>query len=709
MSKQWTCPFCLTRNVFPPHYAEHISESHLPAELYPQFTTVEYQLPGKAATAPAFVFVIDACLPEDELNELKDSIGQAISLLPPATFVGLVTFGTMVTVHELSASSADVPRSFVFKGSKDYDPNLVASLLGIASAGGPGGAGGPSGLAPPAPGMASSTGTNRFMAPVAECGLQVERILADMCRDPWPCPVDQRPARATGVGLRVASVLLERTVGKQGGRIVLCTGGPCTVGPGQVVNRPLVETMRSHSDIVKGNAPLLKPATQWYKELAARIAGNGHTMDIFACSLDQIGLLELRSCIGSTGGLCALADSFGQSVFKESFRRLFRKYDDGHSDSGNLLMGFGATLEVNTSRDFKVSGALGPCISLGKQGPVVSETEVGQGATYAWSLGAIDPTSTLAIFFDVAGKDSGGIAQPGRRHHLQIVTYYQHSSGRYRMRVTTTAGSWSQDAGAGGAAPSLSLAASFDQETAAVVMARVAVSRTESEESNDILNWLDRSLIRLCSRFAEYRKDDPSSFRLAPNFSLFPQFMFHLRRSQFMQTFNSSPDEAAYHRLVFSREDVSNSLLMIQPSLMCYSFSAPPQPVLLDATSVRPDVILLLDTFFYVLIFHGETITAWRDQGYAELPEHAAFRALLQAPRDDAAALMENRFPVPRFIVCDQHKSQARFLMARVNPSVTHNNIADAGASGSGAMPVLTDDVALNVFMEHLMKYAVAS
>ena len=44
--------------------------------------------------------------------------------------------------------------------------------------------------------------------------------------------------------------------------------------------------------------------------------------------------------------------------------------------------------------------------------------------------------------------------------------------------------------------------------------------------------WLDRKLIQLCQKFAEYRKDEPASFRLAANFSIYPQFMFHLRRSQ---------------------------------------------------------------------------------------------------------------------------------------------------------------------------------
>ena len=42
-------------------------------------------------------------------------------------------------------------------------------------------------------------------------------------------------------------------------------------------------------------------------------------------------------------------------------------------------------------------------------------------------------------------------------------------------------------------------------------------------------------LFRLCQKFGEFNKDSPESFRLPENFSLYPQFMFHLRRSQFLQ------------------------------------------------------------------------------------------------------------------------------------------------------------------------------
>ena len=133
-------------------------------------------------------------------------------------------------------------------------------------------------------------------------------------------------------------------------------------------------------------------------------------------------------------------------------------------------------------------------------------------------------------------------------------------------------------------------------------MARIASHKTRTEEAFDILRWIDRMLIRLVAKFADYRKDDASSFRLSSSFSIYPQFMFHLRRSQFLQVFGNSPDETAYNRLILTRESCTNSLIMIQPTLLAYSFNGPPVPVLLDVTSIAPDRILLLDTFFQVPI-----------------------------------------------------------------------------------------------------------
>ena len=68
------------------------------------------------------------------------------------------------------------------------------------------------------------------------------------------------------------------------------------------------------------------------------------------------------------------------------------------------------------------------------------------------------------------------------------------------------------------------------------------------------------------------------------------------------------------------------------------------------------------------------------------------------------AAVFQDRLPVPRMLQCNQYGSQARFLLAKLNPSVTYNS-PQYGASEA----IMTDDVSLQTFMEHLSRLAVAS
>lgn len=113
-SKLWVCPFCLTRNHFPPHYADNITEQNLPAELIPQYVTVEYEVQTIPLQGPpAFLFVIDCCCGKEELAELADSLSQALNLLPPECLVGLITFGTNVSVYELASES--IAKSYIFR------------------------------------------------------------------------------------------------------------------------------------------------------------------------------------------------------------------------------------------------------------------------------------------------------------------------------------------------------------------------------------------------------------------------------------------------------------------------------------------------------------------------------------------------------------------------------------------------------------------
>lgn len=74
--------------------------------------------------------------------------------------------------------------------------------------------------------------------------------------------------------------------------------------------------------------------------------------------------------------------------------------------------------------------------------------------------------------------------------------------------------------------------------------------------------------------------------------------------------------------MILNRENVSNSVVMIQPSLISYSFHSGPEAALLDVVSISADKILLLDSYFTIVIFHGSTIAQWRKAGYHELAEH---------------------------------------------------------------------------------------
>ncbi|XP_036343321.1 protein transport protein Sec23A-like isoform X2 [Rhagoletis pomonella] len=702
-AKLWVCNFCFQRNPFPPQYAA-ISEQHQPAELIPGFSTIEYTIARAPCMPPVFIFLVDTCMDEEELDALKDSLQMSLSLLPPNALVGLITFGKMIQVHELGAEGCS--KSYVFRGTKDLTAKQVQDMLGIGrQSGGPASAPGQPGQPMPGqqrvPGAANTAApavpaANRFLQPISKCDIALGDLLSELQRDPWPVPQGKRYLRSTGAALAIAVGLLECTYPNTGGRILTFVGGPCSQGPGQVVDDELKHPIRSHHDIQKDNARFMKKAIKHYDALALRAATNGHCIDIYSCALDQCGLMEMKQCCNSTGGHMVLGDSFNSSLFKQTFQRVFAR-----DARGDLKMAFNGTLEVKCSRELKISGGIGSCVSLNVKSSSVSDVEIGMGNTVQWKMCTLNPSSTTAFFFEVVNQHAAPMPQGGRGC-IQFITQYQHANGQRRIRVTTLARNWAD------ATTNLPyISAGFDQEAAAVIMARMVVYRAETDEGPDILRWVDRQLIRLCQKFGEYSKDDPNSFRLAQNFSLFPQFMYHLRRSQFLQVFNNSPDETTFYRHMLMREDLTQSLIMIQPILYSYSFNGPPEPVLLDTSSIQPDRILLMDTFFQILIYHGETIAQWRALKYQDMAEYENFKQLLQAPVDDAQEILQTRFPMPRYIDTEHGGSQARFLLSKVNPSQTHNNMYAYGQDGGA--PVLTDDVSLQLFMEHLKKLAVSS
>ncbi|OEL18325.1 Protein transport protein SEC23 [Dichanthelium oligosanthes] len=474
------------------------------------------------------------------------------------------------------------------------------------------------------------------------------QVIEELQKDPWPVPADKRSSRCTGVALSVAASLLGVCVPGSGARIMAFVGGPSTEGPGSVSQSSMFEyhVLKLHSHFF-----IYTDAVNVDVRMASWLA----LLGIVSKSLSE----PIRSHKDLDKGSAPLSDK-AIKFYEDISKQLVNQ--------GHVLDLFACALDQVGVAEMKVA--------VERTGGIVVLAESFGHSVFKDSLRRIFQSSDndLDLSFN-------GIFEINCSKDIKIQ-------------------------GIIGPCTSLEkeLIAGFDQEAAAAVMARLVTFKMEAEADFDPIRWLDRSLISLCSKFGEYHKETPSSFSLSPRLSIFPQFMFNLRRSQFVQVFNNSPDETAYFTMMLNRENVANAVVMIQPSLISYSFQSGPEPVLLDVTAIAADRILLLDSYFTVVILHGITIAQWRKAGYQDQEGHEAFAQLLQAPQEEADAIIKERFPVPRLVVCDQYGSQARFLLAKLNPSVTYNSDNPPPPGGD---VLFTDDVSFQVFMDHLQRLAV--
>ena len=682
-SKSWSCPFCESKNMFPTIYAQNISEQNLPAELLPEATTIEYKLNKKESKFPVFMFLIDIAIEESELSELKETIQSTLSLIPPECEIGIITYGTMCNLVELGFT--DFPKIFVFKGEKKYSAQNIVTQLGLFNKNDP---------------RIQSQNSKKFLVPLKDSEFAINSFLDDLFPDPFPVGFEERKSNCLGLAINVAISLLESVHNGEPCRIFIFAGGPCNIGSGKIVDLKLKETIRNYLDFEKGNENTyhFQEAIKYYEELADRAFKANQIIDIYSCCLNQIGLLEMKFLVEKTGGVMLLTDSFSTRSFKDTFNKIFES-----DEEGNLKMCFKGRSELFVTKPLKLKGALGHLVSMNivnnennNLKMVSNDYPIGQGNTRVWNLGGIDSTSTYTYILDI---DSNNQNNNYRYGIIQFQTSYIASDRTTRLRVTTIKRKISPDLQNN----KYEVAQSFDQEAAAVLLAKIAIDKNIKEERNLVLRWIDKTLIKLTSRFAEYNKDEPSSFRLTKEFAYFPQFIFYLRRSFVLKNFNASPDEVTQFKTILLRENVTNGTIMIQPALFSYSAEDPESnPVLLKIDNMKTDVVLLLDAFFFVCVWYGEDVCKWRDAGFQNEPGYENIKYMLDNPVDYAQSIVSERLPSPRFISADYGTGQERLIKSALDPNLSGSNEFKEGY-------FITDDVSLKVFMEHLIRKAVAS
>ena len=258
-----------------------------------------------------------------------------------------------------------------------------------------------------------------------------------------------------------------------------------------IIHGVVVQTCtKNFQDLEKNAAKHYKEACKVYNAIGIRLATNSHTLDVFACSLDQVGLAEMKIAVDQTGGNMILAEQFRAETFRQSLAKMFAR----DPKTGALEMKFNGTFSVFCTPQIMVCGAIGPISALAVKSQRISENEIGLGQTTSWRMCSFTPTSTIAVYYEVVNQHSNPIPN-GQPFFLQFCTRYKTSDGQIRLRVTTVARRWVESS----LAPEI--VGGFDQEACAVLMARIATFRTENEESFDLLRWLDRTLIRVGAKF----------------------------------------------------------------------------------------------------------------------------------------------------------------------------------------------------------------
>lgn len=101
----------------------------------------------------------------------------------------------------------------------------------------------------------------RFLRPLQQCERNIEDLINEIQRDPWPVPTGKRALRSLGVAISLATSLMEVCYPNVAGRIMTFTAGPATQGPGMVVDENQANVIRGWHDIEKDNIQWMTKVT----------------------------------------------------------------------------------------------------------------------------------------------------------------------------------------------------------------------------------------------------------------------------------------------------------------------------------------------------------------------------------------------------------------------------------------------------------------
>ncbi|KAI5148613.1 protein transport protein SEC23 [Enteropsectra breve] len=592
----WSCLFCNYKNSFPA-YARNISPENLLPELIAENTTVEYVLNRTVSFPTVFFFMIDRCTYDEQRHTLmKDGLKRAFAHLPSDARIGILFFGTNIEL--VMFGSSEIETRFVFSGRQKYTKDDINKL--------------------------HISDVRSFLVSKEEKEKEIYDFIDSMKQDPFPCLSGHRQMRCTGAALSLAVSLFEGAFTDATVKIVIFTQGPCTIGPGKVAR---------YEKSSESAEPLnLDEALNFYTEVAEKINTMGHSVDIIAETIADIGVEQIKPVITMNGGSLIMAQDFDERIKMDSIDKIFAK-----DENDTMKQVFNLKMQVKTSANLSFKGVIGEGRPLGS----------------GWKVGAALPTSNITVLLE-----NNTNARNSSYGYVQLVTQYQTSNRCIKTRVTTFSRIFTDDRNR--------LLMGFDQEAACVFQAR-AFSKKGFQNVMDCESAIDKNLIKFTKRYGNFERGNPLSVSLPESMNYYINFMFFFRRSLLVQNDGISPDEASYFQLLLFKFRVNDVLKMIKPSLISFHYQGDIMPVELDTSSLSPESILILDTFHNVLLWRGLYVENWVKEGLHESPEYEFFKNVI-SEADGYVKLLLDRVPAPQYKETCEGKSQERILLHYMNP-----------------------------------------
>ncbi|KAI3736343.1 hypothetical protein L6452_15882 [Arctium lappa] len=607
-SGQWQCVICRNLNGSEGEYIASSKEEllNLPELAFPMvdFVQTGNRRPGfvpvsdSRMSAP-IVLVVDDCLDEPHLQHLQSSLHAFVDSLSPTTRIGIVSYGRTVSVYDLSEGS--IASADLLPGNVSPNQESLKQLI---------------------------YGTGVYLSPIHASLPVAHSIFSSLRPYKLNLPETSRD-RCMGAAIEVALAIIQGpsaemsqgVVKKPGGssRIIVCSGGPNTYGPGSV----------PHSFSHPNYPHMEKTALKWMEHLGREAHRRNTLIDILCAGTCPVRVPILQPLVKASGGILILHDDFGEA-FGVNLQRASTRAAGSHG-----------LMEIRCSNDITVSQVIGP----GEEAHTDNHEAFKNDSSVSIQMLSVEETQCFAVSMETHGNIKSDYVY--FQFGILFSNLYQADITRVITVRLPTVDSIS------------SYLDSVQDEVAAVLIAKRSLLRAKNfSDAIDVRKTVDERIKDITNRFGS-QMPKSKLYQFPKELSYLPELLFHLRRGPLLGSILGHEDERSVLRDIFLNASFDLSLRMVAPRCLMHREGGTFEELPAHDLAMQSDAAVVLD--------HGTDVFIWLGAELAVQEGRSA--AALAACRTLAEELTEMRFPAPRILAFKEGSSQARYFVSRLIPA----------------------------------------